>query len=300
MGFLERAIRRGVSDAVGNAVGNAIGGAVRDAVTPVAEKYANQTAQRIDEAANATSQAYQTAANEVNQANQAAQSTQSGNLEGAFANLQRSLEGYATEAAKNMKTCPSCGETTTADKKFCPKCGTKLPEQTLAQGSVCPSCGKQNTIGTKFCSDCGAKLPAALAEEQAALDKNTSVLAQWDTRLPQYPKWTLGGTYELLCEDGYTEFTAIFTNDYAAENAVSQYTEILKQNGFREAGQYPSRDSLYKKVDGVCYHVDLEHCFDGGRERACIYFMIKEPEGGFDYVKPEQPQKKSGLFDLFK
>lgn len=292
MGFLERAIRRGVSDAVGNAIGSA----VKDAVSPVAEKYANQTAQRIDEATNSVNQSMQSASEQTKQT-----TNQSSGLNGAFANLQRSLEGYATEAAKNMKTCPSCGETTTADKTFCPSCGAKLPEQSIAQGSVCPSCGKQNTIGTKFCSDCGAKLPSAIAEEQAVADKNAAVFAKWEQRLSQYPQWTLGGdSYEMECEDNYTEFTAIFSNDYDGGNAINQYKEVLKQNGFREAGQYPDRDHLYKKMDGVCYHANFEHCFEGGRERANIYFNMEEPEGGYDYVKPQPKPASSGFFDLFK
>ena len=43
-------------------------------------------------------------------------------------------------------------------KKFCPTCGTVLPEQTLGQGAKCGKCGKQNMAGEGFCSGCGAKL----------------------------------------------------------------------------------------------------------------------------------------------
>ena len=240
MGFLERAIRRGVSDAVGKAIGKAI--------EPTVTDLTNKAANAIDQAAQNTEQ----------------QVARSSGLEGAMANLERSVQGYATEAAKNMKVCPNCNKPTTADKKFCPDCGTQLPEQTVAQGAVCPSCGKQNAIGTKFCQDCGTKLPAAIAEEQAQADRNAAVMAQWDAKLPQYPKWTCGGTN--MCIDDYGThyiFSAEFNGDVAAaQRAVYEYRQILLQNGFKQAGEYPCIEHLYKRVDGVVYHVDTEHCSD--------------------------------------
>ena len=278
MGFLERAIRRGVSDAVGKAIGKAI--------EPTVTDLTNKAANAIDQAAQNTEQ----------------QVARSSGLEGAMANLERSVQGYATEAAKNMKVCPNCNKPTTADKKFCPECGTQLPEQTVAQGAVCPSCGKQNAIGTKFCQDCGTKLPAAIQEEQAQADRNAAVMAEWDAKLPQYPKWTCGGN--LLHIEYYEENTydicVEFENDpSAAQRAVEQYRQILLASGFRQAGEYPSIQQLYKRIDGVVYNVDTEHCFEGDADTACIYFSVREPCGGFDYVKPE-PKKKTSFLDLFK
>ena len=277
MGFLERAIRRGVSDAVGKAIGKAI--------EPTVTDLTNKAANAIDQAAQNTEQ----------------QVARSSGLEGAMANLERSVQGYATEAAKNMKVCPNCNKPTTADKKFCPDCGTQLPEQTVAQGAVCPSCGKQNAIGTKFCQDCGTKLPAAIAEEQAQADRNANLMAQWDAKLPQYPKWTCGGTKMYIDDYGtHYIFGAEFGgNATAAGRAVSEYRQVLLANGFRQAGEYPSVEHLYKRVDGVVYHVDTEHCFDGDPDCPSIGFDKSEPRGGFDYVKPE-PKKKTSFFDLFK
>ena len=278
MGFLERAIRRGVSAAVGKAMVKAI--------EPTVTDLTNKAANAIDQAAQNTEQ----------------QVARSSGLEGAMANLERSVQGYATEAAKNMKVCPNCNKPTTADKKFCPDCGTKLPEQTVAQGAVCPSCGKQNVIGTKFCQDCGTKLPAAIAEEQAQADRNAAVMAQWDAKLPQYPRWTCGGDRMYINdydENGHS-FEVEFKNDpSAAHRAVEQYRQILLQNGFRQAGQYPIIEQLFKRIDGVVYNVDTEHCFEGDPDFATIGFCIREPYGGFDYVKPE-PKKKTSFMDLFK
>ncbi len=281
MGFLERAIRRGVSDAVGKAIGNA----VQQAVEPKATELANKAANSIDRASQGIEKEAQ----------------KSTGFDGAMANLQRSVESYATEAAKNMKICPACEEPCSADKKFCPKCGAKLPDTTVAEGSVCRVCGKQNTVGTKFCQECGTKLPAAVAEEEAAAARDASVLALWDEKLSNYPKWSCGGSdfYLEEHEPGYLVFTPNFFGEVnQAHIAVRQYRDILIQKGFKQAGQYPSVEHLYKKVNGVCYHVDTEHCFDGDSDCPSIGFDTTEPTGGFDYVKP-QP-KKSSIFDLFK
>ena len=274
MGFLERAIRRGVSDAVGKAIGKAI--------EPTVTDLTNKAANAIDQAAQNTEQ----------------QVARSSGLEGAMANLERSVQGYATEAAKNMKVCPNCNKPTTADKKFCPECGTQLPEQTVAQGAVCPSCGKQNVIGTKFCQDCGTKLPVAVQEEQMHADDHASVMSKWDKQLPQYPKWNCGGShFEIEVYDGFTTFSVNFDgNTFRAKQAVEQYRQLLLEGGFREAGENPSIEHLYKMIDGVCYHADTEHCFEGDNDTATIYFNTGEPQGGF-YYKPDK--KSFGLKGLF-
>ena len=267
MGFLERAIRRGVSDAVGKAIGKAI----EPTVTDLTNKAAQNTEQQV---------------------------ARSSGLEGTMANPERSVQGYATEAAKNMKVCPNCNKPTTADKKFCPGCGTQLPEQTVAQGAVCPSCGKQNVIGTKFCQDCGTKLPVAVQEEQMHADDHASVMSKWDKQLPQYPKWTCGGShFEIEVYDGFTTFSVNFDgNTFRAKQAVEQYRQLLLEGGFREAGENPTIEHLYKMIDGVCYHADTEHCFEGDNDTATIYFNTGEPQGGF-YYKPDK--KSFGLKGLF-
>ena len=280
--LLERAIRRGVS----NAVGNAVGKAVQQAVEPKATEFANKVAGQIDAA---TQHAAQQGEKTVRQAS---------GLEDALSNLQRSVESYATEAAKNMKVCPNCQKTTSVDKKFCPECGTQLPEQTVVQGAVCPSCGKQNVIGTKFCQDCGTKLPVAVQEEQMHADDHASVMSKWDKQLPQYPKWNCGGShFEIEVYDGFTTFSVNFDgNTFRAKQAVEQYRQLLLEGGFREAGENPTIEHLYKMIDGVCYHADTEHCFEGDNDTATIYFNTGEPQGGF-YYKPDK--KSFGLKGLF-
>lgn len=282
MGFLERAIRRGVSEGIGKAVGQAI----TKAVEPTATELANKAAQHFD---NATQQ------------NSRPKAQIASGLEGAFANLERAAQGYATEMSKNIKVCPNCNQPSDKEKLFCPSCGTKLPETTVSEGAVCTECNKQNPVGAKFCDACGAKLPAAIAEEQAQADRNAAVIAEWDTKLPQYPKWNCGGkNYCIEDMDGYIRFSADFEgNRFAAEQAVAQYRKALVQNGFIQAGQYPNIAHLYKRVNGVCYHADTEHCFEGDPDCPNIYFNIDEPTGGYDYVKPE-PKKQVGLKDLFK
>lgn len=281
MSFLERAIRNGIRKGIGDAVGNA----VQRAVEPKATELANKAAQSLDQAAQNTQQTVRSASG----------------LEGALSNLERSMQGYATEVAKNKKICPQCGQIAGADQKFCPSCGTKLPEQTVAQEAVCPACGKQNSIGTRFCAECGTKLPAAVAEEQAQAQRNAQVMQEWEEKLPQYPKWSCGGrNYNIENYDGNYIFTADFGGDSAtAQQAVQQYRQLLLENGFRQSGQYPSVEHLYKMIDGVCFHVDTEHCFESDPDCPSIGFTIGEPYGGFNYVKPE-PKKQLRFKELFK
>ena len=249
MGFLERAIKRGI----GNAVEKAVGNAVQKKVEPKATELANKAANSIDQAARNTER----------------QAERSSGLEGAVANLERSMQDYATKAATNMKICPKCEKPTTADKKFCP--------------------------------DCGAKLPAAIQEEQAQADRDAEAMAEWEKYLAHYPKWSCGGTqFNIELYDGCVAFTACFNgDDNAAHRAVDEYRQILMQNGFRQAGEHPCIEQLYKMVDGVCYHVDTGMCFEAEPDCPSIGFDVSEPSGGFNYVKPE-PKKKTSFLDLFK
>ena len=148
MSWLKREIERGIGRGIGNAIGQAVGQAVKPAADRIAEKTITP---RVNQAADTINQA---AGQQPMQGQQA-----TNNLTGALFNFKSAMMNVANEAAKNMKVCPSCGEPTTADKTFCPSCGTQLPEQTAAESAVCAACGHQNDVGTKFCAGCGAKLP---------------------------------------------------------------------------------------------------------------------------------------------
>lgn len=87
-------------------------------------------------------------------------------------------------------------------------------------------------------------------------------------------------------ENGHS-FEVEFKNDpQAARRAVEQYRQLLLQNGFYMAGQYPNMSHLYKQINGVCYHVDTEHCFEGDSDCPTIGFDNREPYGGLDYTAP--------------
>jgi len=287
MSFLKRAIREGISRGIGDAVSNA----VKQAVEPKATEWANRTAQHLDEMVGTQTQ-------EVKQS--------FSGLEDAFSNLQRAAENYATEVSKNVKVCPGCGETIPAEKKFCPSCGAKLPERTVAEGALCPNCGKQNSVGMKFCDECGTKLPAAIAEEEAARQKMEEELMQWDIVLPMFPKWNCGGTGICIeqhnpqeCSGYFASVNVDFPRGSSGESALDAYWTILKEEGFRTAGRYPDSAHLYKMIEGTCYLASSEHAFEAGLDNLCLEFAIREPEGGFDYVKPE-PKKQLTLKDLTK
>ena len=157
MSWLKRELERGIGRGIGKALGDAVGQAFRPAADQIVEK---TVAPRANQAADSINRAVgQPTAHARNQ-------TAANNLTGALFNFKSAMMNVANEAAKNMKVCPACGEPTTADKLFCPSCGTQLPEQTAAESAVCSNCGYQNDVGTKFCAGCGAKLPELGPVEQ--------------------------------------------------------------------------------------------------------------------------------------
>lgn len=315
MSFLKRALK----DSISKGINDAVSKAVKEAVEPAATNLANKAAVKMEDfaekkmeevekqtelARTAAKQAAAETGEAVAEAAEASSNVNYSDLKSAFAGLTELAQNYATEMSEKFKVCPDCGEAVEADKKFCPHCGAKMPTETLAEGAKCPNCGKQNDIGTKFCSDCGTKLPAAVAQDQAVQNKQESAMALWDEYMPHYTKWTQGGKdFYLENEGDYIRFMATFHTSFAAVNAVKQYTLALKEDGFVQAGQYPSEGQLYKMVDGVCYHVDLEHAFDGDSDTACLYFNEAEPTGGFYYKKGDEKKKdleelKEGLNSL--
>ncbi len=310
--FLERAVKRGVRNAVGNAVEKTVVTAVAGAVAPAANAAAEKAATQFNQAVGAN-QSQQTQYGypqqggyqqqnqygyQPNPQTQAAAST----LGGMFASLQGAATSFANEAAKNMKQCPSCGEAAPAGNKFCPSCGSPLPEVTIAQGAVCASCGAQNSVGTKFCASCGAKLPAAVAEENAALARDAAVMAKWDSLLPQYPKWQYGGHDYSLEEEGRDNMgwpIYSFSARGVGYDALNAYRGLLRQYGFRPAGQYPSEGTLYNQIGGVCHCFESEEPFPGDPGSLWVHFCVREPAGGFHYVKPE-PKKPASFRDILK
>ncbi|MBR3785880.1 MAG: zinc ribbon domain-containing protein [Firmicutes bacterium] len=298
MGLFDKAMKQGLGEALGKAA-KQLDQAVNQVSNQMNGGQPQPQNQQMQQQQYAQPQQQYSQQPQQNMGQPAAGAGLSAGLGGFFANLEKSAKSFATELGKDMKICPNCGKPSGKDQQFCPECGAKLPEETVAEGAICPNCGKQNDIGTKFCQDCGTKLPSAVAEEQAAEAADASVMAQWDEQLGAFPKWNCGGSkYNIEMYDNYYSFTAFFPQGMGAEAAVNQYRQILQQEGFQPAGQYPSMDHLYKMYNGRCLHVDLEHCFEGDYEWPTIGFDLSEPTGGFDYVKPE-PKKPTGLKDLF-
>ncbi|MBQ4576486.1 MAG: zinc ribbon domain-containing protein [Firmicutes bacterium] len=280
MALFDKALKKGLSDALGKAASN-LTQQLNQSQNQMNQQNYNQGYQQQ----NYQQQNYQRQPNP--QAQQAVNQFAS-NLETMFSGLTKSVQNYATEMSKNLKMCPNCGKPCSADIKFCDSCGTELPEETLSQGAVCPSCGKQNPLGTKFCQDCGTKLPHAVQEEQRAQAKDAEVMAKWDQALSVFPKWNCGGTgFDLEEMNDGILFRISFPNYNEARVAVDRYRELLNQNGYQPAGQYPSYEHLYRMIGTTCYHVDLEHCFESDADTPNIYFSVGEPQGGFNYVKPQ-------------
>jgi len=65
--------------------------------------------------------------------------------------------------------CVSCGQPVPAGSKFCPACGTAVPQ--APAGGFCTSCGAQLAPGARFCAGCGTPTgaqPDAAAAPPAA------------------------------------------------------------------------------------------------------------------------------------
>lgn len=250
MGFFKNVLSDAVGDAVGKGIRDAVGKAVETAVQPAATKLANKAAENLNSAADSLDESAGAVAEARSEAKAAG-------LDGAFANLASAAENYATRVSAGLKVCPSCGEGATADRKFCPHCGAKLPDTTLAEGYVCPKCGKQNTVGTAFCAECGAQLPAAAAESAAQLGK-------WPQLLPQYPQWTLGGSVELEESGEINGAPAVSLHVGGAGAAqLTQYVAQLRADGFVPYGGEDA-DVYYKVTDGVCRAFDKTDAAQGG------------------------------------
>jgi len=280
MGLLKNLISNAVSEGVGKGVRDAVGKAVEGAVKPAADKLAGRAASSLDKTAQSVAQSTQAAADAAAQSAQAARqagdtadaapagATAPGagfaSLEAAFGNWASTMQGFAGQAAQNLKECPNCGEFATADRTFCPKCGAKLPDKTVGARYVCPQCGKQNLPGETYCSGCGALLPEAAKQQEAQLGK-------WDTLLPQYPKWTQGGLVELEEQGTMNGYPVIRLNvDGAGQSALDAYVAALKAAGFTAAHGEDS-DDFYKVVDGVCRCFDKTDALGGGGISAAFY-----------------------------
>ena len=249
-------IGKGISNGIGKGLQNAVGKAVESAVRPAADKLAgqaaenlNQTAQTLAESNAALKAATNDLSREASSAGYTAPASQgsgAADLGAALGSWASAMEGFAGSVAMNMKECPACGETVTAEHKFCPKCGAPLPEKTIGAGYLCPKCG----------NECGTILPAE--EEERAKQ-----LALWDEYLPQYPKWNLGGKLELNTDMSVNGNPAVGVQVGGAGIAqLQRYVELLKADGFLPAYDGDS-DFYYKMVDGVCRAFDKTDASQG-------------------------------------
>lgn len=130
------------------------------------------------------------------------------------------------------------------------------------------------------------KAAEQLVESSARLDKANeqlkqasadyqSILDEWKDKLPQYPVWPCGGNnFQIEEIDGVYYFTACFEDSLTAKNAVKSYAQVLLQSGYRPKNDNLTDDNFYKTINGKCYYVDLEHCFDSDDSAPTIGFCV--------------------------
>lgn len=82
-------------------------------------------------------------------------------IQGVFSDVAGQFTNSASEMASGLShpkaapanvICPSCNNSVVKGTKFCPKCGSQLPE-----AKNCTGCGAELPAGTAFCPNCGTK-----------------------------------------------------------------------------------------------------------------------------------------------
>ncbi len=83
-------------------------------------------------------------------------------IQGVFSDVAGQFSNSASEMASGLShpkaaapanvACPSCNAAVAKGTKFCPSCGTQLPE-----AKKCTGCGAELAAGTVFCPNCGTK-----------------------------------------------------------------------------------------------------------------------------------------------
>ena len=82
--------------------------------------------------------------------------TQMPGLMGQMQGIGQSAQQPVAQPAANStgRPCPKCQATSPPGTKFCPECGTKLPQATF-----CTGCGTSLPEDAKFCAQCGQQVP---------------------------------------------------------------------------------------------------------------------------------------------
>ena len=109
-----------------------------------------------------------------------------------------------------------------------------------------------------------------LEDEKPLTDEE--VMAQWETLLPDYPKWQCGGNhFELEKDDLGDGETCIRFYLSAVEAYYIAYQAVLIANGFRPKFRGET-DTWYKEVDGRYPAVHLFHVDDNECQMQLVYY----------------------------
>ena len=94
---------------------------------------------------------------------------------------------------------------------------------------------------------------------------------QWETILPQFPKWCFGGEDINLdqYEDNGRPFYVLQVSGVGF-NELTQYRQLLKQSGFTAQ----SEGTFYKNGNGAECYFDSEEPFAGGEDCLGVAFRV--------------------------
>lgn len=76
-----------------------------------------------------------------------------GNIDAMNADIKRLNSEIDT--LNGLIRCPECDGPVNIGVKFCPNCGSKIPEELIPKIETCPVCGNVRGDGDRFCEKCG-------------------------------------------------------------------------------------------------------------------------------------------------
>ena len=124
--------------------------------------------------------------------------------------------------------CPNCNNDVKDEMKFCPKCGSKVP-----QVRICPDCGAEVKEGMEFCSKCGKHINVQISNSTVSnptrlssspTDQESSLVIEFEREIEQEKRKSMikwGCIFAALVLGGviWSEYNS--ANNSTSSNSIS-------------------------------------------------------------------------------
>lgn len=186
--------------------------------------------------------------------------------------------------------CSKCGYEMPGNALFCPRCGTKKPD------NCCPKCGKQLPKGVRFCGYCGAKIEGGEASGEKTTGKQVSGNTTPNpTAQPMSLPINLSNReLVIMAIDAAVLLLAIFVpwaklDLYVAYGTFSLPQVVVKL--FQCAGSLEEYLGGYGSVDGLISGLSLSAMLAAGALVAIVCFAASDLLGRYKEGKggPDSP-----------